>query len=116
MRRWLALVLLCLLPLEVSWAVAAEYCTHEHGHGMQHFGHHDDHHRTSADRTDDPVQPDRASLGHHHCHLTAFVGLLGTPSQSDRAGWPSAWSIDEFPRPISVPLAPPERPKWSVPA
>ena len=32
--------LLIVLPLQISWAVAATYCQHETG-STQHFGHHD---------------------------------------------------------------------------
>jgi hypothetical protein len=40
MRRWIAILLMTVLPLQLSWAVAASYCQDELGAGAQHFGHH----------------------------------------------------------------------------
>lgn len=40
MRRWIAILMLIVLPLQLSWAVAANYCMDEEGAGAQHFGHH----------------------------------------------------------------------------
>jgi hypothetical protein len=44
MRRWLSIFLLIVLPLQISWAVAATYCQHETG-STKHFGHHDHKHQ-----------------------------------------------------------------------
>lgn len=40
MRRWIAILLMIVLPLQLSWAVAANYCQDEQGQNAQHFGHH----------------------------------------------------------------------------
>jgi hypothetical protein len=40
MRRWIAILLMIVLPLQLSWAVAANYCLDEQGAGVAHFGHH----------------------------------------------------------------------------
>ncbi len=40
MRRWIAILLMIVLPLQLSWAVAANYCQDEQGQDEQHFGHH----------------------------------------------------------------------------
>lgn len=40
MRRWIAILLLIVLPLQLTWAVAANYCQDESGSGVRHFGHH----------------------------------------------------------------------------
>ncbi len=47
MRRWLTVFLLILLPLQLSWAVAATYCAHEADPAASHVGHHQ--HRHEAD-------------------------------------------------------------------
>lgn len=49
MRRWLTVFLLILLPLQLSWAVAATYCAHEADPAASHVGHHQ--HRHEADPT-----------------------------------------------------------------
>ncbi len=40
MRRWLAILLLVFMPLQLSWAAVANYCAHEADAGAGHFGHH----------------------------------------------------------------------------
>lgn len=113
MRRLLVLIMLCLLPLQISWAAVADYCGHEQDKTAQHFGHHADEHNAAPDTPDDGTQPGKSGLGHDHCHLSGFLGVL------------SAFHLpaSEFSQPsphcdnCSPPsLAPdkPERPKWSV--
>lgn len=48
MRRWLTVFLLILLPLQLSWAVAATYCAHEADPAVNHIGHHQHRHETAA--------------------------------------------------------------------
>ncbi|OWQ92240.1 hypothetical protein CDN99_07835 [Roseateles aquatilis] len=49
MRRWLTVFLLILLPLQLSWAVAATYCQHEADPAASHIGHHQhEHHGLKA--------------------------------------------------------------------
>lgn len=117
MRRWLALVLLCLLPLQVSWAVVADYCAHERGQAVQHFGHHDDEHEVWAGASDDPAQPDTSALAHdHHSHVTGFVGLPGDAAPIVGDAWSGSLRAADHPHPASIPPDQPERPKWLVPA
>lgn len=115
MRRWLALLLLCLLPLQVSWAAVADYCTHEHGRAAQHFGHHDEEHPASSAPSDDG--PDRsAKLGHDCKHLSGFVGLVAEPCVATS---PPCRSVQPRDAPSVFPALPPdqpERPQWSRPA
>lgn len=114
MRRLLPLILLCLLPLQISWAAVTDYCGHEQDKAAQHFGHHDDEHHASSGASDDGKQPGQ-SLGHDHCHLSGFIGVLSSftapapeyacPKPHDREG--SYCSLATYP---------PERPQWSAPA
>lgn len=76
MRRFIVIIMLCLLPLQVSWAVVAEYCGHEQEKAAQHFGHHDDEHKASSAKPDPDKQPDKLSHGHDHCHMSGFLGFL----------------------------------------
>ncbi|WP_431257108.1 hypothetical protein ACQ86G_20830 [Roseateles chitinivorans] len=48
MRRWLTVFLLILLPLQLSWAVAATYCAHEADPAVNHIGHHQHRHEAAA--------------------------------------------------------------------
>lgn len=47
MRRWLTVFLLILLPLQLSWAVAATYCAHEIDPAANHVGHHEHRHEAA---------------------------------------------------------------------
>ncbi|GMU44962.1 MAG: hypothetical protein AMXMBFR52_22590 [Burkholderiales bacterium] len=117
MRRLLVLVMLCLLPLQISWAAAANYWEHgehEQDKTAQHFGHHGEH-TVSSDSPDDGAQAGKSSLGHDHCHLSSFLGILSAfhiPARDFSR--PSPHCDNCFP----PSLAPdkPERPKWSAPA
>ena len=48
MRRWLTVFLLILLPLQLSWAVAATYCAHEADPAARHVGHHEHRHEAGS--------------------------------------------------------------------
>jgi hypothetical protein len=115
-RRYLILFLVFLLPLQISWAAVANYCSHEKHTAASHFGHHQDEHQhaaSSLDNTDDDKQPtDKYTFGHDHNHLSGFIALLLTETPiADHI--PSSQLL---PDDISVlPLLPPdrlERPNW----
>jgi hypothetical protein len=119
MRRFLAVILLAMLPLQFSWAAVATYCAHE-SRGDGHFGHHEHRHHADAgsdagldaeaDAAGDKA-PGALDLDCGQCHgqcsvmptLSATVpGALATePSRAftDKAGG------------APVPTRP-ERPQW----
>jgi hypothetical protein len=123
-RRFLAILLLAMLPLQFSWAAVATYCGHETQAGAGHFGHHDhDHHADIASAAEPAadlestadVQGDKApgamDLDCGHCHGTCGVMLMqtsGLPAELSTAH-PSA-ALDE----AGGAHAPtrPERPQW----
>ncbi|MBI5860930.1 MAG: hypothetical protein HZB64_01910 [Rhodocyclales bacterium] len=115
MRRFIVLLMLCLLPLQTSWAAVADYCGHGQGEAVQHFGHHDDGHEgyeAYSKKSDPDKQPGKADLGHDHCHLAAFLGLLsGTAIHVPDQPVLSPLRCDE-PIHSSLALDRPERPKW----
>jgi len=118
-RRFLAIVLLAMLPLQFSWAAVASYCEHE-PQGSGHFGHHE--HQQHADAcadaglvADEDAQGDKApgamDLDCGHCHgqcsvvLTLPARLPGSPSTAP----PSAATDDAG---GAYAPARPERPQW----
>ena len=112
MKRLFALLLMFVLPLQISWAVAGSYCEHEQSSATQHFGHHAHVHQAQPDDPDSksPLQshPDCSS-----CHHISFSALgdganVAFASQA-RAIAPQPASA--FP---SVPPGEPERPKWHL--
>lgn len=68
--------MLCLLPLQISWAAVADYCEHDQDKAAQHFGHHDDEHKAFSTKSDPDKQPGKFNLGHDHCHMSSFLGFL----------------------------------------
>jgi len=48
MKRFILLLLLTVLPFQMSWAVVTGYCQHEEGKAAQHFGHHEHKHDASS--------------------------------------------------------------------
>ena len=88
MRKWLAILLLVFMPLQLSWAAAASYCQHETGTSAKHFGHHDHQHKIAdgKDASSDPAKtiggdPDCASC-HAGC-LSALPGAVTIASLAD---------------------------------
>lgn len=116
MRRFLVFIMLCLLPLQISWAAVADYCGHEQGKATHHLGHHDDGHEAFPAESDPDQQPGKLKLGHDHCHMSGFLGLLNEAAflASVPPAQPSL-RCDEPAYP-SLALDRPERPKWRFPA
>ncbi|WP_265942185.1 hypothetical protein [Dechloromonas sp. A34] len=81
MRRWLSIFLVIVLPLQISWALAATYCQHETG-SAQRFGHHD--HKHDAEDNEKLAKASPADVDNDCavCHagsiaaLTAFCSSL----------------------------------------
>ena len=118
MRRWLAIFMLVLLPLQFSWAAVAAYCGHETGQHAQHLGHHEHEHehagsaKVDNDRVPaDPSAPAGFDLDCGHCHGTC-VSMPAT------VNFAAPLSVDTHPTtPIegamrTLAQSPPERPQW----
>ena len=136
MRRWCAIFLLCLLPLQFSWAAVAAYCGHEVAPQSQHFGHHAHVHehadaaRDAASDAASDAAPDAQvniqavdleervdlSLGINHldcaqCHatcaaLTVLPGSLALVIDRSQG-------LAQFESRVRTrALAPPDRPQW----
>ena len=132
MRRYLAIFLLAMLPLQFSWAAVAAYCVHETQASTGHFGYHDHEHHVHAGSYAGPAAdagadltsssdeaggvkgdklPGAMDLDCSHCHgtcsamLTLPIGLPGALSTA----LPNA-TLDE----TGGAHAPtrPERPQW----
>jgi hypothetical protein len=116
MRRWLAIFLLALLPLQFSWAAVAAYCGHETGQHAQHLGHHEHQHTGQATVDTDSAPADQnASAGFDfdcgHCHGTCAsmpapagdVAPLRVASHPESAAEGTVRTLAQ---------SPPERPQW----
>lgn len=85
MRRLAAIFILCLLPLQWSYAAIAEYCQHEETVAAQnHVGHHaHEHVDKSGDNTRDNTNQKKNGMADLDCpsclHSTAFA-ILALPA------------------------------------
>lgn len=119
MRRWLAIFLLTLLPLQFSWAAAAGYCAHESRAQGSHLGHHQ-HAHVQSDGTADAASPsadDDSRVGANlhpdcgQCHGLGvglpmpLVAMAGPVTVRDAAPLTAAGRLLRA-------TAPPDRPQW----
>ncbi len=119
MRRWLAVLMMVLLPLQFSWAAVAHHCEDDAAAAVAHLGHHDHaghghagedadpHHQAGSDGTGS--EPSELDCG--HCHGFC-AGMLEARSrfvaQADARPMPTLWAA---PQAEHLP-AQPERPQW----
>ena len=113
-RRWIALLLLCWLPLQGAYALAAGYCNHEAGPAT-HLGHHE-HQHADARSADDAGAANLGGADNDcaQCHLACACALpchaaqvLIAPPQGAPVAFdtPATW---HHPDPLErVPLARP---------
>ncbi len=114
MRRFVALVLLCLFSLQASWAVAAAYCEHESSPDAAHFGHHVHDHATDGpqqDLPDDSPGALAADLDCHACHACTACMTPGAPGVALAPNGTSQ-SAHQDPTLPAPPLEPLDRPDW----
>jgi hypothetical protein len=119
MRRWLAILLLVVLPTQMSWAAVAAYCAHESGAAADHVGHHD--HAAHAHASSPLDAPDASSndvdtasgadadCGHCHGQITGMLWSEENPALKRPPSAPGA--AVEFPCAAHA-AAQPERPQW----
>ena len=116
MRRFFILFMLCLLPVQISWAAVADYCAEPTG-DTQHFAHAADQHAPpvevfDGELPDNGVDPVQSIFGHDHCHLSGFIGLLSEVTLST-AIVPTVPVLQRENHVFSSQILDrPERPKW----
>lgn len=114
MRRWLSILLLALLPLQLSWAAVSVYCQHETGAAAQHFGHHEHQHHAddkakdnNAPRTLGAVDADCPT-----CHAGCATALHETPAMPVMYSTSDVHTGQQFLLSSPHPTLP-ERPNWA---
>ena len=127
MRRFIAICLLMLLPLQFSWAAVGVYCGHESGAWAQHLGHHEHAHEhapagldavadtAAGDALASSDAPNSSPLTNHdcgHCHGTCWS--LPAPAEplvmASLAAHPGATAPGHL---RTLAQTPPERPQWA---
>lgn len=86
MRRWVLILVLLVLPFQMVWAAAAQYCEHESTPLSQHFGHHEHKHQggSQTQSLEDAAVARSDHVDCEVCHLasptsTTQVSMLGIP-------------------------------------
>ena len=115
MKRYLAIFLLVLLPLQFNWAAMAGYCQHETGVAAKHPGHHTHDHASADHRETGNNSSQSAGMDHDcaTCHMgctAALVSDLGKTTVVASNDYPLHLQV--IPSPLSRER--PERPQWSV--
>lgn len=119
MRKAIVTILLALLPFQFVWGAAAEYCQHEGGDQVSHFGHHVHKHHgqtgsdssghSTADSKSKPAADDADCIS---CHLSCALPLPVVPLALSPAELSEAYA--PTPRVHAVHVAASiDRPKWA---
>lgn len=115
MKRYLAIFLLVLLPMQLSWAAVTGYCQHETGVGSKHLGHHSHEHQSMEHESSTDASPHLAELEHDcaSCHLGCAAALTSQQSilalvSSDHQPFDYHGNFPRWSK------APPERPQWPL--
>ena len=118
MRRFLVLLML-LVPLQLSWAAVSAYCEHEPEAASHHVGHHEHKHQQDQSDHGNDSGPD-SKLNNFDadcdadcgvCHVSCSMALGGGIAPSDFTGsdftsaHPQSLQLTKF-------SSKPERPKW----
>jgi len=119
MRRWIAVFMLMLLPLQFSWAAVASYCQHESSPATaQHVGHHEHKHGADDNGAISKAKTGGPSLDKSDpdCCLCHGLGLGATELHASKQ---HADHGNTMVAQISTPSAgvnpsPPDRPQWPV--
>jgi len=107
MRRWISILLLVMMPLQLGWAALGSFCQHESGEQAQHLGHHA-HQHESAQPGDSGHADGAAYADCSSCIAGSLVPLGNAPLLPTL---PRADLIaTREPQPLFRPSSPPERP------
>lgn len=108
--RIFLILMVCLIPFQITWAMAGAYCEHESGKAAQHFGHHDHvHSAPDSDKSGSNIKLDQDCSFHMHA---TFQGVTteGMPMHVSMEGAVFNTSSASFHQYAF--LDRPERPNW----
>ncbi|MBB2484369.1 hypothetical protein H5407_03920 [Mitsuaria sp. WAJ17] len=113
MKHLIAVLVALLLPLQLSWAVAASYCQHETTvQEARHFGHHAHVHQAGQPEHQPAGARLVADLDCSFCHAAAAAALpelAAMPAASLPSGAPLSMGGSRLKSP---PGGTPDRPQW----
>jgi hypothetical protein len=115
MRRFLIILMLLVVPFQLSWGMAAAYCTHESNPSVSHFGHHS--HKHAEASNDEKPTTAKAKLSFDgDCEVCQLSGIGVTPSENHSlSSGQAALDVDVVNKPFPSWLLsnPPDRPQWA---
>jgi len=114
MRRWLPILLLALLPLQLSWAAVSVYCQHETGAAAQHLGHHEHQHHADAKAKSDSKATTQGAIDADcpTCHAGCATALHESPAMPVMYSASDVHTGQRFLLSAPPPTLP-ERPNWA---
>ncbi|CDG85369.1 hypothetical protein [Janthinobacterium agaricidamnosum] len=77
MKKFFLIMLLFVLPLQLSWAAASAYCMHEEGKAARHLGHHGHQHQAKSDQ---PAEKKSPGQPHSDCNFCHGIGQASLPA------------------------------------
>lgn len=118
MKKFFLLLLLFVLPLQMSWAAASAYCLHEEGKAAQHLGHHSHQHKASAGdepQADAGKDLNAKAKAHSDCNVCHGIGHAWLPPGASMPVFDSASLAIDTSSFLYVSHIPdgPKRPDWS---
>ncbi|MFM2085486.1 MAG: hypothetical protein RLZZ237_355 [Pseudomonadota bacterium] len=118
MKKFFLLLLLFVLPLQMSWAAASAYCQHEEGKAAQHLGHHSHQHKAGSDKqADKQASIDKQAKGQPHsdCNVCHGIGHAWLPVSASMPVFDTASNAIDTASPFYISHIPdgPKRPDWS---
>ncbi|WP_409241968.1 cation efflux protein, CzcI family [Curvibacter microcysteis] len=112
MKYLIAFFVAVLLPLQLSWGVAAAYCQHETtASAAQHFGHHSHVHDQGDEAPSLSSAKLMTDLDCGACHASS-VAVLPAFEALPPAGAPTVTPASPSPQGASAPQRAPDRPQW----
>ncbi|WP_317205867.1 DUF2946 family protein [Janthinobacterium sp.] len=77
MKKIFLILLLLVMPLQMSWAAASAYCQHEEGRAARHLGHHGHEHKAKAEQ---PASKKDGGAPHSDCNFCHGIGQASFPA------------------------------------
>lgn len=113
MRSWLVVVLMVLLPLQLSWAATGQYCQHEVDTSAKHLGHHVHQHR-NVEQNDSSADQAKAVATDADCGTCHSGCSMAIQHPESICNAPASLAFASGPRaqPTHAPVDPPYRPQW----
>jgi hypothetical protein len=114
MRRILIILMLLVVPFQLSWGMAAAYCEHESSSSVSHFGHHS-HKHTEASNDQKPATAKAKLSFDGDCEICQLSGIGLTPQEKQTLSSSQAsLDVDLVVNPLPSWLLSnqPDRPQW----